>query len=522
MRTLPCSMLALAALVSFGSPLAARSASPGIPYDFADTGGPVSQIAVDGATRYDSHHLLAFAAAHARASHGALTASGTADAIALMYREDGYPLAEAHYRYDAATGTLTFHILEGFIERVSVEGFSDGVAARIAGYADRLIGRAPLTQAELERAIVLASDLSGVTLVSELDHEPGDAGTRLRIIGSERRQSGAVGIETIPLRPDAAVRIFAVEEIYSLATAGDMLRLLGQATLDRGDDWSVAGTLVYRTPVGASGSYIEAFAGNVIARRDLGTVATDDRLRGYNAALIFGYPIRRSVHRFTYLLGEYEFVEARSRFGGQRLSSTSHSLRAHAITGVNLDNGGIVQAGLTLSAGRRPGTDAGELRDGARSFAHIRGEFGLVVPIDRRNATYFRLEARGQWADTRLPEVERFALGHAPFLRGYAPAEIEGDSGYGASIEFDHVIETGSSAIPSVVPTVFFDIGAADVRDRRVGETGDRWLASAGIGAEVRFGGAISIAGWAAMPLRDGPQSRSGNPAFHISLSKGW
>jgi hypothetical protein len=52
------------------------------------------RLEVAGVTAYDPAHLLAFAWAHAATPGGMPTLAATADAMALMYREDGYPLAE--------------------------------------------------------------------------------------------------------------------------------------------------------------------------------------------------------------------------------------------------------------------------------------------------------------------------------------------------------------------------------------------------------------------------------------------
>lgn len=160
--------------------------------------------------------------------------------------------------------------------------------------------------------------------------------------------------------------------------------------------------------------------------------------------------------------------------------------------------------------------------DGAKIFAHIRSEIGLAVPLDRNQLTSLRVEFRGQWASTRLPEVERITMGHAPFLRGYAPAELAGDRGYGATTELSRSISINGKLVREIVPFLFGAVGYVDIISPQPTEQTSNTVASLGIGSDVHLSGGMRLSGWAAIPVKNGPQSRSGNPAFHASLTIGW
>lgn len=478
---------------------------------------------VDGSTQYDPVELLEFAAAHVVANGDDPTPAKLAEAISLIYREDGYVLAETSYSFDTATGKVAFIVSEGHVANVSVQGLSASNTKRVLSYARKLTGRTPLRQRDLERALTLSADLAGISISSEISPSTSSPnGSMLRISGTENTQSGAAGIEIVPLRPGAAIRGFAVQEFYGVATGGDLLRVVGQATLDRGDDWSASGVAFYRAPISDSGTYIELLGGNTVARRDFATITSDSKLTGWNAAFVVAQPVLRDVHNFAYVMAEYEYTDARSRFLGRRLNSTSHAIRLRAIRGIDFTSGGIMRAAFTVSGGKRPETRSGNLPDGSATFGHIRSEMGLAVPIGKTEATSLRVEWRGQWTSTRLPEVERFVLGHAPFLRGYAPAEAEGDRGWSATVEINHSIEIQDKTLLNVVPLAFASVGRTDIIRPRAFEYSNLSVSSVGAGLELHFSRQIRVAGWAAIPLRDGPQSRSGNPAFHIGVVKGW
>lgn len=484
-------------------------------YDAAST------AVVSGVTVYDPQDLLKFAIANAASKHGTASNEEVAIAIEQIYREDGYPLAQVSLAY-SQDGAAVFSVDEGSLRSVSISGLRPGPEAKILGYTNKLSEAQPLRRAHLERALALSSDLSGIALANQVLPDPSGPGSVLVISGSESKSSGAAGVEIVPIRPGSALRGFVVQEFYSIATGGDMVRLLGQATIDRGDDWSVSGLAYYRAPIGSNGTYIEALGGNTVARRDFANITGDSRLTGWNAAFVVGHPIQRDLTDFTYLLAEYEFVDARSRFLGQRLQSSAHAIRLRALKGADYSDGSLYRAAITFSGGTRPETPVGRLPDGAKTFGHVRSEIGLSVPLDKHQLTSLRVEFRGQWASSRLPEVERIALGHAPFMRGYAPAEVIGDRGYGATTEVLHSISTGGTFVTEIAPFAFAALGHTDIIKPRLSERTQNTVASVGIGSSFTLKSGLRLSGWAALPLRDGPQSRSGNPAFHASLTVGW
>jgi hemolysin activation/secretion protein len=476
---------------------------------------------VSGVTAYDPEQLLKFATGHAATADGTASPEAIAAAIEQIYREDGYSLAQVALAYSQENNPV-FRVDEGTLGSVSIGGLRSGTEKRIRRYTEQLTATKPVKQADLERALALSSDLSGVALASQILPNPSGDGSVLTISGTENRTSGAAGVEIVPIRPGSAVRGFVVQEFYGVATGGDMIRLLGQVTLDRGDDWSTSGLAYYRAPIGSNGTYIEAMGGNTVARRDFANITGDSRLTGWNAAFVIGHPVQRSMTDFTYLLAEYEFVDARSRFLGQKLQSSAHAIRLRALKGADYSDGSLYRAAITFSGGTRPETPTGNLPDGAKTFGHVRSEIGLSVPLDKHQLTSLRVEFRGQWASTRLPEVERIALGHAPFMRGYAPAEVAGDRGYAATVEVLHNISTGGKFVTEIAPFAFGAVGYTDVLKPRVAERTQNTVASIGVGSSFTIKGGVRLSGWAAMPLRDGPQSRSGNPAFRASLTVGW
>jgi hemolysin activation/secretion protein len=499
-----------------------REALP-FPSIFEDAGGPVTEVVVAGVSAYPVNDLLRFAMAHERASVNRSTTVGTARAIEIIYREDGYLLTEAHATFDRATGRLGIEVDEGYVGRISIEGLRPRVAQRVEAYMRPLLGQRPLRSADFERAFMLASDLSGVYLRSEFSFEPTQDGALLRVIGGEARSGGSVSVDDVPLRPGTAARSYVVQEGRGLATGGDMLRLVGVLTLQPDDSNAFGGTAFYRRPVGPRGTYLEGFAGNAFSQRTFAQVGTRSEELGVNAALAVGHPVKRDVHDFVYALGEYEYSDASSRLGSTSFDSTSHALRAYLVQGHTAPQGGIVQWSVELSAGMRPDQPAGQPPDGVKRFVHVRGAFGSVtaLPFVSKH-TYLRFETSGQWAADSLPRVERFGLGFQPHLRGYAPYEVEGDRGIGTAVELSYLTPAKRWGVRELMPFVFLDAGAVGSVAPPAGEPATRQIASTGAGLRVAMAGGFSAATFVGVPLRDGPLSDTGSPAVYVRLTKGW
>ncbi len=491
---------------------------------FTEFAQPLQQVMVTGTTVYQPAELLQFAIAHEFSSHGRTTKAGIADAIELIYREDGYLLAEVEAKHDSNTATLSFVVHEGHIERIRIEGLDQKAAQQVQAYLDPLIGQRPLHLQNFERALMLSSDLSGIDLLSEFIYEdkPTTDAATLRIIASQQKQAGVATIENVPLQPNDAIRGYVVQEIYSLAKGGDMLRLVGLASDEPGDSTSLSGTAYYRTPLGANGGYLEGYAGNAMLEREFRDLALDLKQRGRHAGIGFGYPLRRDLHRFGYLIGSYEYTDARSRVGMVNTDSTSQAIRLIYVQGYLKDDGGMFESSLTLSLGMRPDSEE-QRRDGDRRFAHLRAAVGWIEPLAMfSDRTILRAELAGQWTSAALPEVEKFTLGHQPYLRGYTPVEYEGDSGLAGTLELSHQIDRDEKSAVQFSPFIFIDAGRVDNDQPPANQTRSQSLLSAGIGSDLQLPMRWSMSAWLAFPLEDGLLTRSGDTVAYLRISKGW
>lgn len=484
----------------------------------------LSGYALDGITVYDPTWLAAFAYQHVSTADGAVTPQRYAEAIELVYREDGYFLAEVEV-LQTPGGQFVFRVHEGSIEQVSIEGIDDRLFRRISSYIEPIVGRAALNQKEFERAIALANDLAGVSVTTEIDYPDQEGGARLRLVGRTIRQSGRATIDNPPRQFARSVTGAVTQEFYNGLVAGDMLRLQGELTYSGpavGSGVTLAGTAYYRAPIGPSGLYFEGYAGNVYARRNTSGTLVNTQLRGLNAGVVLGYPWLRDLHQYGYALVEARHTQVNSTGGGQNYVSGVDTLGGMLLYGYNMPNGAPIRAGVNLTAGKRIRATGG-IDDGDEQFWHVRAGFGTSQPLDAlvHNLAY-RFEIFGQYTTSRLPHAEEFYLGDRTLLRGYGFAEASGDIGFTGTFELDYMIEPQSELVTRITPYAFIDFGHIANNAPAAFEERSRTLASAGIGLTAAFAGDVSLNAYVGVPLLDGARTPRHSPAVYMGLTKSW
>lgn len=484
------------------------AAQPAPPASLPDHG-----IAVEGVTRYDPDHLVHFAIQHIRDAGETLTDRHLVEAVEILYREDGYFLAEATaFQRD---GKWVLHVNEGRIEEVRVDGVSDEAASAITARFAPMVGIVAPTQDAFDRRFLLADDLDGIDLRANIHHE-GSEGSILELHASQRKSSFLVSLDTINIAPDMGGRLVLDAAAMSLLATGDRLQVTGVGTLEPDDGFGVAGLARYRTPLGNGGTFLELRGGTAFGERDIGTLRLDSTLEGKQAAIAIGHAIVRRPGTFIMLIGEAEYRDADSRLGSSEFDSNSRALRAFLVGGHTAANGTFVEAELAASVGLSDDPSIASRGDDDAGFAHINAVFGVAVPVGTK--TQVQLETAGQLALDDLPALERYYAGHQPSLRGYGLGEAVGDDAAIASFSLDHLLK--DSARSQVSAFAFVEAGHFRQRADRLSPKVDYSLASLGAGMRAHGSTGWGYEAWLALPLEDGPRSDAGDLAFYARITK--
>lgn len=192
------------------------------------------------------------------------------------------------------------------------------------------------------------------------------------------------------------------------------------------------------------------------------------------------------------------------------------------IYGRALQNGGAFEYAANLSFGTRT-SDANGFDDGDEDFWHLRAGAGYQQPVSwfGENSS-FRAEFWGQYTPGRLPGIEEFYLGGIDDERGFAFAEVQGDSGISAAFQAGRDFFPSSQNLRRVRPFGFVDVGYIENNDPSASETDDEFLTSVGVGVDLEFERGFYVQSYVAVPTTSGPDTDSGDPAFYLALSKSW
>lgn len=492
-------------------------------------GALLAQVNLSGVTVFEPKQLWAEALKRSPAGANSQSYIEVCDSVKKIYRESGYFLAEVSCKVDSKGLAATVH--EGQIRKIEISGVDDELAQKISAIITEAIGSGPVTLENFERGVMLAKDLSGIYLTTEVIANADTGNDVLRIAAKFVKQRGSVSVDNLPRNFGTGAYGVLTEEVYSTLTAGDMFRLNVLPSSDFNGQWSgVFGTGTYRAPLNNDGLYGEVTAGTGLTKTFYNGTSNspNDTFQKTNlATAIIGYPIIRNAHEFLYTLSEVNYYSLAGTNTG--VTNTDTGIFRQLLTySTNTNDGRSTRASVTVSGGTSgiqvlQTTPAQNLNDA--NFYSLRAGAGHITPLDNlSNGLGLRLEASLQYTSNSLPTVEKYFLGDRTRLRGYGYAEVIGDMGYAATAEVAQYFHVGWNYLDSISPFGFFDFGAVKqniaVQGNFVNQAN---LASFGVGVQTNSVEKFSVRGWYGVPMKSIPNgTQAYSPAFWLQLTQAW
>ncbi len=486
------------------------------------------QIQLSGVSAYNTGELLDHVIQKIAASGSSPDLQEITEAIQEIYREDGYFLASSRYVLLASGAEI--RVSEGVIHKIEVSGFDPALSDRIASIVSAACGNGPVRLHEFERGIMLAKDLSGVQLNAEFvsDAQGHDV---LRIAGNSVKHRGSLTLDNLPRYFGDGLYGVLTEEVYSVATSGDMVRLNLLPSTDFSNRWNgIYGTLTYRTPLNDKGLYGELQAGTGLTRNHytgVNQTPINSFQRTKLATALLGYPIVRDVHSFIYTLTQVDYFGLSGANTGTNDSNTTVLRQTFSYSHSN-NRGQSTKLSITASGGtyRLQGTASNPAdTTGDPNFSHVRLGVGFIAPVDQLSSGLgLRLEGSAQYSRNSLPSVENYFIGDRTRLRGYGYAEVIGDSGYAATAELSQHIHLGKPYLDSVSPFIFLDVGSVKQNRAIPGSLlNQAHLASMGVGLQTASRERLSVRFWYGVPLTSIPNgTQAHSPAVWLQLTQAW
>jgi hemolysin activation/secretion protein len=433
--------------------------------------------------------------------------------ILQAYRADGYVFTAVTASIDPA-GRLVFTATEGRIVEVKLDGDIGPAGVQVLRFLNRLTEAQVLDVATLERWLLLAQDVPGVTLRTVLRPSAGDPGALSLVAQVSRRKFSGLGTaDNRGYKGTGPEQFLGSISANSFTEYGERTDATFFYTARSTELFGQVATELF---LGSSGLKLRVYAGK-------GTTDPTGSLGqiGYHgdtfiAGTSVSYPVIRQRQQTLTISGYLDALESSVDTGtGANITHASRdNLRVirlgadYAVRDTLFgDTRSAVSIGqLRLSQGL-PGLGASPQGDKLAGRVGQRQDFTKVAFEASRTQTLFspwedatfavQGLLAGQYTENVLPSAEKFYLGGLRFNRGFYSGEVTGDRALTAA--FEAQLNT-SATLPSPIGGAAFDLGMqfytfydwgqsweAQKTDRNVR------LASAGGGVRLYFPQSIEV-----------------------------
>lgn len=416
------------------------------------------------------------------------------EALLNRYRSRGFVYTAVSA---VLSGTeLRFVVSEGHISDIKLEGDIGPAGTQVLHFLDHLRDLRPVSTAAIERWLLLASDIPGVTVRSVLRPAPDDPGALILIAQVTRKVvSGLATADNRGFTLAGPEEFLGVLDVNSLSQFGERTEL---SIFRSFNDTQVFGQASEEAFLGSSGLRLRVYggAGNNQPSGVLREIDYDGDTRIFGAQL--SYPVIRARQQTLNVYGVFDGVES----DVTSISTTPRSYDSLRVLRAGLDYAyqdvifgaahGAVDAALlrvsqgltTLGASHDDDTDLP--RPGERiNFTKVNAELSrtqaLFSPYPDASVALVGTLA-GQYSGDVLPPAETFFLGGPRFDRGFYSGEVTGDNALVGSLELqlDTPLRLSLPVETSAQFYAFLDWGETW---ERTDEDADHVLSSTGLGS---------------------------------------
>ena len=405
-------------------------------------------------------------------------------------RQQGYLVAFAYIpAQDIKDGIVEIAVAPGKYGQVKITGNGRFDHDRLKGMLHAAKPGTVITAGPLERALLVVSDLSGISVKATL--APGEAAGTADLIlevADTPRWRGAVYADNWGNRYSSRNRLGFQATAGNIGGQGENLSIGGLISENsRLKNYNLG----YSVPVGNDGARFGARHSRVTY--SLGENYADLGATGH-ATVTSGdlwYPLIRS--RAFSLYGTLAYEDKRLQ-DDQTASDSYVPKKSHALSASLAGNfadswlGGAMNSfSITHYKGRLSIEDAATAAND-ETTARTAGDFTKTLFVFQRQQYLaknlnFHLNFTGQLADKNLDSSEKLFLGGADGVRAFPQGEAAGDDGYKLTGEIRWRLPGLSTGKDSVYLAGFYDYGSVIVNHKPwAGEQNRRSLMGAGLG----------------------------------------
>lgn len=373
-------------------------------------------------------------------------------------------------------GVLSIKVIDGYVEGVELKGIPAGQQALVRSRIADMIGRKRVTQAELERRLLLINELPGLRARSTL--APGlqaKGGTLIVLEGTHDPLSGSVGGDNRSSQSMGGGSVnysLSANSVFGFGEQAYMMASSGPNPLNLFDSTSqlamIGGGITI--PLGVDGLSLNFEGIHSVTRakpaayspRSVGT------MNRVEARLV--YPLIKTQTQSLTFQGSYLWLQQGLEavdFGQQLYLDRYHVVRAQADHRLLFDGGLMLNTVATFSRGLggRGATEALATGVGlSRADAYpVFNKFVLVVRANMALPfeTQLAVTARGQTSFKRaMLTGESLALDGSDSVSGLTPGSFSADQGGTLRAEWSKAFPTNFGSVQAIAsPYLFGAVG---------------------------------------------------------------
>jgi len=446
----------------------------------------VASVSVDGVTAFPLSAITRFTTGLTGPAVPLTKIDAARQDILQYYRSSGYVLSTVSANLDTA-GALRFVVTEGHIASVKLDGDIGPAGVQVLRFLRRLTEVTPIDSATLERYLLLAQDVPGVTLRAVLQPSTDQPGA-MNLIAQVTRTpvSGLVTFDNRAFDQTGPIEGLGVVDFNSFTNLGEKTELTYYHTFPNSQNF---GQLSEEFFIGSSGLKLKLYAGegNAIPSGGGNSGLAAENYHGFTDVFggVLSYPVIRSRQQTLNVFADLDALESDIRTGStpSTLTETSFdSLRVlrfgedYALSDLWLGTDRPATNSLTFRISKGLGLLGAETNGTAADAArqNEQSDFVKINFLATRTQTLFTPTAgssvalmellTGQWSGDILPPAEQFYLGGSQYTRGYYSGQIPGDKGLAWTTELQFNTGTdlsmwGLSANVSTQFYAFYDWG---------------------------------------------------------------
>jgi hemolysin activation/secretion protein len=429
----------------------------------------IASVAVTGVTAYPPGLMASLTAGLAGPATPLGRIETARQAILGRYRADGYVLSTVAAAIDA-DGRLRFIVTEGRIAAVKLSRDIGPAGVQVLRFLNRLTEMAPIDAATLERYLLLAQDVPGITLHAVLQPSAEDPGALTLIADVHRAPlTGLLTTDNYASPYTGPIESLLVANLNSVTQYGEQTQISLYHTWPDSQTFGQASEEVF---LGASGLKLRVYGGDgqAVPTGVLGAVDYFGITSVFGAVLT--YPLLRgrtqTLDLVASLDGEDTSIRTFSGFAADSLRiarvgadyALSDIALGAARPAVNSATFRLSQ-GLPVFGASAPGGAAlprpGEQTDFTKFAGEISRTQTLFAPWQGAALSLVGL-LTGQWSGEALPPAEQFYLGGLQFTRGYWSGEVSGDKAMAATAELqlDTSLDLSVLGLGDALPAQFY------------------------------------------------------------------